>query len=89
MLLPLLAKFVSGSSNELRNNLSKSLIQFIGNVSYVTYLNIGYLCVHCSYDEPTGSVLNFLLRYYKFQFTLLIDFAHSTFLEVIIWGQNR
>ena len=58
-----LAKFVSGSSNELKTNLSKSLIQFICNVTYVTYLNIGYLCVPCSYVDPTGSVLNYLLRY--------------------------
>ena len=74
-----LAKFVSGSSNELRTNLSKSLIQFIFNVTYVTYLNIGYLCVHCLYVELTGSVLNYLLRYYKFQFTFLISFADSMF----------
>ena len=38
-----LAKFASGSSNELRTNLSKSPIQFVCNVTYVTFLNIGYL----------------------------------------------
>ena len=38
-----LAKFVSGSSNELRTNVSKLQIQFIGNVTYVTFLNIGYI----------------------------------------------
>ena len=43
MLLGLLAKFASGSSNELRTNLSKSPIQFVCNVTYVTVLNIGYL----------------------------------------------
>ena len=40
-----LAKFVSGNSNELRKNLSKSQIQFICNVTFVTFLNIGYLSV--------------------------------------------
>ena len=39
-----LAKFVSGSSNKLRKNLSKSPIQLICNVTYVTFLNTGYLC---------------------------------------------
>ena len=38
-----IAKFVSGSSNELRTNLSKSPIQFICIVTYVTFINIGYL----------------------------------------------
>ena len=38
-----LAKFASGSSNELRTNLSKSPIQFVCNVTYVTVLNMGYL----------------------------------------------
>ena len=38
-----LAKFVSGSSNELRTNLSKSPVQFICNITYATFLNIGYL----------------------------------------------
>ena len=74
-----LAKFISSSSNELGTNLSKSLIQFLCNVTYVSYLSIGYLCVYCLYVEPNGSVLNYLLIYYKFQFTLLIIFAHSTF----------
>ena len=73
-----LAKFVSGSSKELRMNLTKSPIQFICNVTYVTYLNIGNLCA-LSYAEPRGSVLNYLLRYYNFQLTLRINFAHSTF----------
>ena len=40
-----LEKFVSGSSNELRTNLSKSPIQLIYNVTDVTFLNIGYLSV--------------------------------------------
>ena len=82
-----LAKFVSGSSNELRTNLSKLPIQFICNVTYVTFLNITYL--HCLYVEPIGSVVNYLLRCYAFQFTLLINFAHAMFLEVIPRGQNR
>ena len=38
-----LTNFASGSSNELRTNLSKSPIQFVCNVTYVTVLNIGYL----------------------------------------------
>ena len=38
-----LAKFVSDSSNEFRTNLSKSPIQFMCIVTYVTFLNIGYL----------------------------------------------
>ena len=38
-----LAKIVSGSSNELRTNLSKSPIRFICNATYVTVLNIRYL----------------------------------------------
>ena len=79
-----LAKFVSGSSNELRKNLSKSPIQLICNV---TFSNIGYL--HCSYVEPIGPVVNYLLRCYAFQFTLLISFAHAMFSEVILRGQKQ
>ena len=59
-----LAKFASGSSNKLRTNLSKSPIQFVCTVTYVTVLNIGYL--HCLYVEPIGSVVNYLLRCYAF-----------------------
>ena len=69
-----LAKFVSGNDNELRTNLSKSLIQFIYNNTYVTYLNFGYICVRCSYVEPNRSVLNYLLRYYKFQLCTFYNF---------------
>ena len=82
-----LAKFVSGSSNELRTNLSKSPIQFICNGTYVTYLNITYL--HCLYVEPIGPAVNYLLRCYALQFTLLINFAHAMFLEVIPREHNR
>ena len=71
------AKFVSGSSNELRTNLSKSPIQLICNVTYVTVLNITYL--HCLYVEPIGPVINYSLRFYAFQFTILINFAHAMF----------
>ena len=37
-----LAKIVSGSSNELKTNVSKSPIQFICNGTYVTFSNVSY-----------------------------------------------
>ena len=47
-----LTKLVCGSSNEFRTNLSKAAIQFMYNVTYVTYLKSAAY-VHCSYVEPT------------------------------------
>ena len=46
-------------------------------------------CLHCSYVEPVGPVVIFLLRCYAFQFTLLINFAHAIFSEVILWGKKQ
>ena len=42
----------------------------------------------CSFVEPTAEVLK-LLKYYAFQFTFLLNFAYSMFLDVIIWGQKQ
>ena len=68
-----LAKFVSGSRNELRTDLSKSPIQFICNVTYVTYLNIGNLCALFVFWANRVSVKLFaqmlqLPVYHSFQF---------------------
>ena len=82
-----LAKFVSGSSNELRKNLSNRqlnlyvMLRMLPFKTSVTYL-------HCSYVEPIGPVINCLLRCYAFQFTLHISFAHAMFSEVILRGQK-
>ena len=53
----------------------------------IPFLNIAYL--HCTYVEPIGPVVNYLLRCYAFQFTSIINFAHAMFLEVILSGQKQ
>ena len=66
--------------------LTKSPVQFICNITYVTFFKHWLLI--CTV-EPIGPVVNYLLRCYTFQFTILINFAHAMFSVVILRGQKQ
>ena len=78
-----LAKFVSGRCNGLRTNISKSPIQFICNITYVTFLNIGYLSALfvCRANRASRKLFAQMLRisvYRSYQFCTCYVFRSNS-----------